>query len=47
MTNAWTKFRTYRHTLSELRALPEGRLRDLNLDRAELAATARRAVYGC
>lgn len=46
MTTAWTKYRTYRRTLSELRALPIDSLLDLNLDRGELATIARREVYG-
>ena len=47
MTKAWTKYRSYRRTLSELRALPIDSLLDLNIDRSELATIARREVYGC
>jgi uncharacterized protein YjiS (DUF1127 family) len=46
MTTAWTKYRSYRRTLSELRALPQGRLLDLGIKDRDLAGTARRAVYG-
>jgi uncharacterized protein YjiS (DUF1127 family) len=44
--NAWTKYRSYRRTLSELRALPQGSLLDLNIDRGDMARLARHAVYG-
>jgi uncharacterized protein YjiS (DUF1127 family) len=47
MTKAWTKYRTYRRTLAELRALPIDSLLDLNIDRSELATIARSEVYGC
>jgi len=46
MTNAWTKHRTYRRTLAELRALPIDSLLDLDFHRGDLSAIARRAVYG-
>ena len=36
----------YRRTLSQLSALTARELADLNIDRANLPATARRAVYG-
>jgi uncharacterized protein YjiS (DUF1127 family) len=47
MTNAWTKYRTYRRTLSELRALPVDSLLDLDIHRDDLRAIARRSTYGC
>lgn len=46
MTTAWTKYRTYRRTLAELRALPAGSLLDLDLTSSDLKRVARRAVYG-
>jgi uncharacterized protein YjiS (DUF1127 family) len=47
MTNAWTKYRSYRRTLSELRALPIDSLLDLNLNlnRGDLKSIARHATY--
>lgn len=45
MTTAWTKFRSYRRTLAELRALPIDSLLDLDLYRADLKSVAHRAVY--
>jgi uncharacterized protein YjiS (DUF1127 family) len=41
---AWTRYRTYRRTLSELRALPLDSLLDLNLARGDLKGVARRAT---
>lgn len=46
MTSAWTKYRAYRRTLSELRALPARGLRDIDISRDALKSIARRAVYG-
>jgi uncharacterized protein YjiS (DUF1127 family) len=46
MTNAWTRYRSYRRTLSELRALPIDSLLDLDLHRSDLKAVAHRSVYG-
>lgn len=46
MTNAWMKFRTYRRTLAELRALSTDSLLDLNMYRGDLDKIAHRAVYG-
>lgn len=46
MIDAWTKRRTYRRTLAELRALPIDSLLDLDLHRGDLSAVAHRAVYG-
>ena len=46
MTNAWKKYRSYRRTLSELRALPIDSLLDLDFHRGDLRAIARRATYG-
>ncbi len=46
MTTAWTKFRTYRRTLSELRALPIDSLLDLDIYGGDLKTIAHRAVYG-
>jgi uncharacterized protein YjiS (DUF1127 family) len=46
MTSAWTKYRAYRRTLSELRALPVRSLRDIAVPRDALKSIARRAVYG-
>ena len=43
---AWTKYRTYRQTLAELRELPTRALRDLDFNRGDLAAIAHREVYG-
>ena len=43
---AWTKFWTYRKTLSELRDLPTRALRDLDFNRGDLATIADRGVYG-
>ena len=43
---AWTKYTTYRATLAELRDLPSRALRDIDLNRGELAQIARREVYG-
>lgn len=43
---AWMQRRAYRRTLAELRDLPAGSLRDLGFARTDLAALARRAVYG-
>jgi uncharacterized protein YjiS (DUF1127 family) len=44
--HAWTKYRAYRRTLAELRALPIDMLLDLDFYRGDLKAIARRAVYG-
>ena len=46
LRTAWTKYATYRKTLAELRNLPTRALRDMNLDRVDLATIARRAAYG-
>ncbi len=46
MTTAWTKYRTYRRTLAELRALPIDSLLDLDFHRDDLKSIARKAVYG-
>jgi uncharacterized protein YjiS (DUF1127 family) len=46
MINAWTRYRTYRRTLSELRALSTGSLRDLDMLPRDLKTIAHRAVYG-
>ena len=46
MTTAWTKYRTYRRTLSELRALSTDSLLDLDMYRGDLKSIARNAVYG-
>ncbi len=46
MTTAWTKYRTYRRTLAELRALPIDSLLDLEFNRGDLKSIAHRAVYG-
>jgi uncharacterized protein YjiS (DUF1127 family) len=46
MTTAWKQYRTYRRTLAELRALPDGSLLDLDFTRDDLKSIARRAVYG-
>ncbi len=46
MTNAWTKYRNFRRTLSELRALPIDSLLDLDIHRGDLKTIAHRAVYG-
>ncbi len=46
MTNAWTKYRTYRCTLSELRVLPIDSLLDLYFHCGDLSTIAHRAVYG-
>ena len=46
LRTAWTKYRTYRKTLAELRGLPSRALRDLDFNRGDLAAIAYRAVYG-
>jgi uncharacterized protein YjiS (DUF1127 family) len=46
MTTVWTKYRSYRRTLSELRALPIDSLLDLDIHRGDLKAIAHRAVYG-
>jgi uncharacterized protein YjiS (DUF1127 family) len=46
MTHAWTRYRSYRRTLSELRALPIDSLLDLDLYRGDLKTVARGAVYG-
>ncbi|MFO1207878.1 MAG: DUF1127 domain-containing protein [Amaricoccus sp.] len=43
---AWKQFRAYRRTLAELRDLSPRMLRDLDFDRANLSAIARREVYG-
>lgn len=43
---AWTKHVTYRKTLAELRNLSTRALRDLEFYRGDLAAIARREVYG-
>ena len=43
---SWTKFWTYRKTLSELRDLPTRALRDLDFNRGDLATIADRGVYG-
>jgi uncharacterized protein YjiS (DUF1127 family) len=43
---AWTKYATYRKTLSELRNLSTRALRDLDFNRGDLATIARRDVYG-
>ena len=45
MTTAWTKYRTYRRTLAELRALSVDSLLDLDLYRGDLKTVARHAVY--
>jgi uncharacterized protein YjiS (DUF1127 family) len=44
--HAWMQHRAYRRTLTELRALSDRTLRDLDFDRDDLSATARRDVYG-
>lgn len=46
MNTAWTKYRNYRRTLSELRALSIDSLLDLDLYRGDLKTVARRSVYG-
>jgi len=46
LRTAWTKYRTYRQTLSELRDLPTRALRDLDFNRGDLATIAHREVYG-
>jgi uncharacterized protein YjiS (DUF1127 family) len=43
---AWSQYRHYRRTLSELRSLSPRMLRDLDIARHELTAVARREVYG-
>ena len=43
---AWTKYRTYRRTLAELRQLPARMLSDLAFNRADLDAIARASAYG-
>ena len=43
---AWTKYATYRKTLSELRNLSTRALRDLDFNRGDLAMIAHRDVYG-
>ena len=43
---AWTKHRSYRRTLAELRELPARMLRDLAFDRADLDAIAHESAYG-
>ncbi len=44
--DAWMQYRTYRRTLSELRDLSDRGLRDLDFNRDDLSAIARRDVYG-
>ncbi|MBP7243292.1 DUF1127 domain-containing protein [Amaricoccus sp.] len=44
--SAWKLRRDYSRTLAELRALSPRMLRDVNLDTLDLAAVARREVYG-
>ena len=46
LRTAWTKYRTYRQTLSEFRELPTRALPDLDFNRGDLAAIAHREVYG-
>lgn len=46
MTTAWTKYRSYRRTLSELRALSTDSLLDLDIYRGDVKTIAHRAVYG-
>ena len=46
LRQAWERFRAYRATLAELRALTDRQLGDVGLTRATLEETARRAVYG-
>ena len=46
LSQAWERFRAYRATLADLRALTDRQLGDVGLTRATLKETARRAVYG-
>ena len=46
LSQAWEKFRAYRATLADLRALTDRQLGDVGLTRATLREAARRAVYG-
>ena len=46
LQTAATKYTTYRKTLAELRDLPTRALRDLDLNRGDLATIAHREVYG-
>jgi uncharacterized protein YjiS (DUF1127 family) len=43
---AWERFRSYRATLGDLRALTDRQLADVGLTRETLRKTAHRAVYG-
>lgn len=46
LRDAWTQYRSYRRTLAELSGLSDRALRDLNFDRDDLSAIARRDAYG-
>jgi uncharacterized protein YjiS (DUF1127 family) len=46
LSQAWEKFRAYRATLADLRALTDRQLGDVGLTRATLREAAHRAVYG-
>ena len=45
-TEAWTRYRTFRTTLSELEGLNDRELQDLGLSRSGLRAVAHESAYG-
>jgi uncharacterized protein YjiS (DUF1127 family) len=46
LSQAWEKFRAYRATLADLRALTDRQLGDVGLTRGTLREAAHRAAYG-
>ena len=42
----WADYRNFRRTLADLRALTDRHLADIGMERVDLKAIARRAVYG-
>ena len=46
LAQAWKRFRSYRVTLADLRALTDRQLADVGLTRGMVKETAHRAVYG-